>query len=118
VVCGEDAGDGVAGEAGLEVGEGGGDSGVDAGGACGVGRGEEGETVAEAGCVLLRDGEDSVAALGAAGTADEMRAATGCGGGEGGGYDLDQVSGHLFLGWCRCPEGYAGHGLDQYRGRG
>ena len=50
-----------------------------------------GEAVAEAGCVLLRDGEDAVAALGAAGAADEVRAATLRGGGEGGGYDLDEV---------------------------
>ena len=87
----EDAGCAVAGEPGVEAGEGGGDAGLDAGGAGGVGLGEGGEAVAEAGGVLLRDGEDADAALGAAGAADEVRAAAGGGGGEGGGYDLDEV---------------------------
>jgi hypothetical protein len=71
---------------------------VDAGGAGGVGLGEGSEAFAEAGCVLLRDGEDSVAALGAAGAADEVRAAAVRGGGEGGGYDLDQVR-HYVVQW-------------------
>jgi len=90
----------VAREPGVEAGEGGGDAGVDAGGADGVGLGEGGEAFAEAGGVLLRDGEDSDTALGAAGTADEVLAATGCGGGEGRGYDLDQIRRHGDLsGW-------------------
>ena len=103
MVCGEDAGGDVAREAGIETGEGGGDSGVDAGGACGVGLGEGSEAIAEAGCVLLRDGEDSVAALRAAGTADEVRATAKSGGGEGGSYDLDEV-GRSVCGSCawRC----------------
>ena len=91
MVCGEDAGGDVAREAEIETREGGGDSGVDAGGACGVGLGEGSEAVAEAGRVLVRYGEDSVAALGAARAADEVRPAAGRDGGEGGGYDLDEV---------------------------
>jgi hypothetical protein len=67
---------------------------LDTRGAGGVGLGEGGEAFAEAGGVLLRDGEDSDAALGAAGAADEVLAAAGGGGGEGGGYDLDEVRRH------------------------
>jgi hypothetical protein len=48
---------------------------VDARGAGGVGLGEAVEAFAEAGGVLVRDGEDADAALGAAGAADEVRAA-------------------------------------------
>ena len=94
LVFGEDAGCGVAGKPRVEAGEGGGDALLDAGGAGGVGLGEGSEAFAEAGRVLLRDGEDADAALGAAGAADEVRAAAGSGGGEGGGYDLDQVRRH------------------------
>jgi len=94
VIFGEDAGDAVAWKPGVEAGEGVGDAFVDAGGAGGVGLGEGGEAFAEAGCVLLRDGEDSDAALGAAGAAYEMRATASGGGGESGGYDLNEVVRH------------------------
>ena len=73
------------------MGEGGGDAGLDAGGAGGVGLGEDGEAFAETCGVLLRDGEDSDAALGAAGSADKVWAAASGGGGQGGGDDLDEV---------------------------
>ena len=63
----------------------------DACGAVGIRFGEEVEAIAQAGCVLLRDGEDADAALGAAGAADEMLAAAGGGGGEGGGDELDEI---------------------------
>jgi hypothetical protein len=100
LVFGEDAiGGGIVGVASsgkprVEAGERGGDAGVDAGGSGGVGLGQGGEAFAEAGGVLLRDGEDSDAALGAAGAADKVRTAALRGGGEGGGYDLDQVRRH------------------------
>jgi hypothetical protein len=56
---------------------------------------EEVEAGAEAGCVLVRDGEDSDAALGAARAADEVLAAAGGGVGKGRVDDLDEVGGHL-----------------------
>ena len=55
-----------------------------------VGLFEGGEAFAEAGCVLVGDGEDSDAALGAAGMADEVRAAAVVGVGYCGVYDLDE----------------------------
>jgi hypothetical protein len=75
----------------VEAGEGSGDSFVDSLSAFGVGLGEEYEAFAEAGSVLLRDGEDANAALCAAGAADEVRAAAESGGEEGGVDDLDEV---------------------------
>ena len=50
---------------------------------------ECGEAFAEAGCVLVGYGEDSDAALGAAGMADEMVGSTLVGVGYGFVYDLD-----------------------------
>jgi hypothetical protein len=67
---------------------------MDAGGAGGVGLGEGSEAFAEAGCVLLRDGEDANTALRAAGAADEVRAASESGGGERAVDDLDEVRRH------------------------
>ena len=91
VVLVEDAGGEVAGEPGVEAGEGLLDAGVDAGGFFGVGLFEGGEAFAETGCVLVGDGEDADAALGAAGMADEVGAATTVGVGYGGVYDLDEA---------------------------
>ena len=51
---------------------------------------EGGEAFAEAGCVLVGDGEDADAALGAAGVADEVMAAALVGVGYCGVYDLDE----------------------------
>jgi hypothetical protein len=70
VVFVEDAGDEVAWEPRVETGEGVGYSCVDAGGFFRVGLFERGEAFAETGCVFVGDGEDSDAALGAAGVAD------------------------------------------------
>lgn len=64
---------------------------LDALGAGWIGLDEGSEAVAEASGVLLRDGEDTDTALRASGTADEVRAAAGGGGGEGCGDDLDEV---------------------------
>ena len=55
-----------------------------------VGLVEGGEAFAEAGCVLVGDGEDADAALGAAGAADEVVATAAVGVGYGGVYDLDE----------------------------
>lgn len=49
------------------------------------------KTFAEAGCVLLGDREDAMAALRATGVADEMGATTLCGRDQGCVYDLDEV---------------------------
>ncbi len=62
----------VAGEVRGQAGEGGGGPGLDAVGSFGVGLFEVGEGVAETGGVLLGDGEDSDAALAAAGVAGEV----------------------------------------------
>ncbi len=91
VVFVEDAGGAVAGEPGVEAGEGFGDSFADALGSFWVGLLEEREAFAEAGCVFMGDGEDADAALGAAGSADEVRAAASVGVGYGGVYDLDEA---------------------------
>jgi hypothetical protein len=90
VVFVEDAGSEVAGEPWVEAGKGVGDSGVDAGGFGRIGLLEGGKAFAEAGCVLVRDGEDSDAALGAAWSADEVVAAALVGVGYGGVNDLDE----------------------------
>jgi hypothetical protein len=90
VILVEDAGGEVAGEPGVEAGERRGYSGAEARGAGGIGLGEEIEAGAEAGCILVRDGEDADAALRAAGTADEVMAAAGCCVCECGIYDLDE----------------------------
>jgi hypothetical protein len=59
---------------------------------------EGGEAFAEAGCVLLGDGEDADAALGAAGVADEVCAATAVSVGYCGVYDLDEfLAGHTVI---------------------
>ena len=76
VVLVEDAGGTVAREPGVEAGEGVGHSCVDARGFFWICFFKEGEAFAEARGVLVRDGEDSDAALGAAGFADEVGAAT------------------------------------------
>jgi hypothetical protein len=52
---------------------------------------ECGEALAKARAVLMGDGEDSDAALGAAGFADEVVAAALVGVGNGGVYDLDET---------------------------
>lgn len=75
----EDAGGDVARKPGGETGERGSYAGADSVGAGGIGLGEEFEAGAKAGCVFLRDGKDTDAALRAAGTADEVMAAAGCG---------------------------------------
>jgi hypothetical protein len=90
VVFVEDAGGAVAGEPRVESGEGVGDAGTDTGGSFGVGVVEESEAFAEAGCVLMGDGKDSDAALGAAGVADKVMCAALVGGCGGGFYDLDE----------------------------
>ena len=94
LVFGEDASDELAGEPRIEAGEGGGDALLDTDCAGRVGLGEGGQALAEASGVLVGDGEDSDTALGAAGAADEVWAATQSGGGESGGDDLDQVVRH------------------------
>lgn len=70
VVLVEDAGVSVAGEPGVEAGEGVGYSCLDASGFFWVGLSEGCEAFAKASCVFVRDGKDSDAALGAAGFAD------------------------------------------------
>lgn len=90
VVFVEDAGVAVAGEPGVETGEGVGYSFADAGCALGVGFVEVFEAFAEAGGVFMCDGEDADAALRAAGAADEVCAAPVVGVGYGGVYDLDE----------------------------
>ena len=70
VVLAEDAGGEVAGEPGVEAGEGVGYTGADTGGFGWVLLGEGFEAFAEAVGILVADGEDADAALGAAGFAD------------------------------------------------
>ncbi len=77
VILGEDACDGIAWKPGVEAGEGSGYSLVDAFGADWIGLGEACEAFAETGCVFVGYGEDSDAALGAAGAAGEMRSRCG-----------------------------------------
>jgi hypothetical protein len=63
------------------------------------------EAFAEACRVLVRDGEDTDAALGATGVADEMLAATAVGVGYCGVYDLDEGL-HAMIPWkgrASCP---------------
>jgi hypothetical protein len=90
VVFVEDSGGAVAGEPGVEAGEGIGDASAYALGSGGVCLFECGEAFAEARCVFLGDGEDADAALGAAGFADKMMAATLVGVGYVGVNDLDE----------------------------
>ena len=90
----QDAGERVSGEEGGKDRAGVGEAGVDAGGAGGVFGLGEGETGAEAVGVEGGDLEDAVAALGAAGFADEEGAGAGGGGGEAGGDDLEEGFGH------------------------
>ena len=59
-----------------------------------VGLFEGGEAFSEACCVLVGDGEDSDAALGAAGMADEVVTAASIGVGNCGVYDLEKVLSH------------------------
>ena len=103
LVFAKNAGGGVAGKPGVEAGEGGGDALLDAGGAVGVGLGEGSEAFAEACGVFVRDGENSDAALGAAGAADEVRAAAKSGGGESSGDNLDQVVRRGLADFCLSP---------------
>jgi hypothetical protein len=98
VIFVEDAGGAVAGEPWVEVGEGVGYSGSDASGFGWVGLVEGGETFAEACGVFVGYGEDSDAALGAAGFADEVRAAAVVGVGYGCIDDLDKYVGQRTLG--------------------
>ena len=70
VVLGEDSVGDVAREPGIEAGDGGGYAFLDALQFGRIGASERGEAFAEIRCVTVRDGEDSDAALGAAGTAD------------------------------------------------
>ena len=93
VVFAEDAGGEVAGEPGVEAGEGVGYSCADAGGFGWVLLSESFEAFAEAVGVLVANGEDADAALGASGFADEVMAAALVGVGDGGVYDLDETSG-------------------------
>jgi hypothetical protein len=87
----KDAGGAVAWEPGIEAGERVGYALVDARCSGWVGLVEGGEAFAEARCILVGDGEDSDAALGAAGFADEMLAAAAVGVGHSGIYDLDEI---------------------------
>jgi len=100
-IFGEDAGDWVAGKARRQAGEGRGYPGAYSRGSGWVRCCEEFEADAEADRVLVRDGEDAVAALGASGAASQVRAAAEGGGGEGGVDDLDEV-GHD---WPVCASG-------------
>lgn len=81
VVLVEDSGGAVTGEPGVEACEGFDYALVDALGPLGIGFVEEGQAFAEPVGVLLGDGEDADAALGAAGVADEVGAAAVSGGG-------------------------------------
>jgi hypothetical protein len=76
VIFVEDAGGAVAGEPRVETGERVGYAFVDTGRFSWVCLLEGGEAFAETGCVFVGDGEYTDAALGAAGVADEVRAAT------------------------------------------
>ena len=90
----EGAGRSVAREPRVEACERSGDSCADSFGARGIGLGELLESIAQAGGVLLRNGEDADAALRATRTADQVRAAAESGGGESGVDDLDEVLFH------------------------
>ena len=91
VVFGEKAGCGISGEVWGEALDGGGDAVADALGAGGVCDCELAEALAETRGVLLGDGEDADAALGAAGAAEEVMASAAVGIGCGGVDDLDEV---------------------------
>ena len=86
----EDAGGAVAGEPWVEASQGVGYAGADALSFGWICLFECGEAFAETGCVLLGDGEDADAALGAAGFADEVVAAALIGVGDCRVYDLDE----------------------------
>jgi hypothetical protein len=90
VVLVEDAGGAVAREPWVESGEGVGYSFFDAFESLRVDLFERGEAFAETGGVFVGNGKDSDAALGAAGAADEVRAAAAVGVGYGCVYDLDE----------------------------
>lgn len=90
ILC-EDAASGIAGKAGGEAGDGVGYSVANALGANGIRLREKVEAGAQAACILMRDGENAMAALGAAGTAGQVRAAADGGGGEGCVDDLNEV---------------------------
>jgi hypothetical protein len=93
VVFGEDAGGAIAGEPWVQAGEGRGNARADSLRAFGIGLSEEHEAFAEAGCVLLGDGEDADAALRAAGAADKVMGSAAVGVGYGGVDDLDEGCG-------------------------
>ena len=90
VVFVEDASGAFSGKPGVEAAEGIGYAGTDAGGFGWVCLFECGEAFSEACCVFVGYGEDSDAALGAAGFADEVMAAATVGVGYGNVYDLDE----------------------------
>jgi len=87
----EDSGDEVAGEPGVEAGEGVFDACVDSGGFFGVGLFEVGGAFAETCGIFVSDREDADAALGAACVTDEMMAAAAVGVGYGDVDDLDEA---------------------------
>jgi hypothetical protein len=91
IVFVENARGAVAWEPGIEAGQGVRYAFVDARCSGWVGLVEGGEAFAEARCILVGNGKDSDAALGAAGFADEVVAASVVGVGYGSVYDLDQV---------------------------
>ena len=86
----EDAGGEVAGEPGVEAAQGFGYAGADSCCPLGVCLGQGSHAFAEAGCILVGYGEDSDAALGAAGVADQVMPAAAVSVGYGGVYDLDE----------------------------
>jgi hypothetical protein len=90
VVLVEDARSEVAGEPGVEAGQGILDAGVDVCGFLRVGLFELGKAFSKTSCVFVGYGEDADAALGTAGMADEVRAASTVGVGYCGVYDLDK----------------------------
>ena len=92
VVLVEDAGGQVAGEPRVEAGQGILDAGVDACGFLRVGLFELGKAFSKTSCVFVGDGEDANAALGTAGMADEVVAASTVGIGYCGFYDVEIFS--------------------------
>jgi hypothetical protein len=107
IVFVENARGAVAWEPGIEAGQGVRYALVDARCFDWVGLVEGGEAFAEARCILVGNGEDSDAALGAAGFTDEVRATAAIGVGNSGIYDLDEGLGHRDsvegARFARCP---------------
>lgn len=96
VIVSEDARSEIAGKDWADAGERGSDAVADAGGALRVLLFEDAETVAQPGSILLRDRKDTVAALGAAGTADEVMPAAFDGRGKSGVDDLNKAGIAIF----------------------